>query len=52
MIALPVAGTSQALDTPCQGFAVDSTGAQFAETGGTWAQATPANAAAAACWSH
>ena len=52
VIALPVAGSSQANDTPCQGFAVDSTGAQFAETGGAWAPATPANASAANCWAH
>ena len=52
VIALPVAGTSQANDTPCQGFAVDSTGAQFAETGGAWAAANPANASAASCWSN
>jgi type IV pilus assembly protein PilE len=51
VIALPVAGSSQALDT-CQGFAVDSTGTQYAETGGAWAQAIPANAAAAQCWSQ
>jgi type IV pilus assembly protein PilE len=52
VIALPVAGSSQAKDTPCQGFAVDSTGAQFAETGGAWALAIPANASAADCWAH
>ena len=52
IVAVPVAGSSQANDTPCQGFAVDSTGAQFAETGGAWAPATPANASAADCWSH
>jgi type IV pilus assembly protein PilE len=52
VIAVPVAGSSQANDTPCQGFAVDSTGAQFAETGGTWAPANPANASAADCWAH
>jgi type IV pilus assembly protein PilE len=52
VIALPVAGKSQALDTACQGFAVDSTGAQFAETGGVWLPVTPANAAASNCWSN
>jgi type IV pilus assembly protein PilE len=51
VIALPVAGSSQALDT-CQGFAVDSTGTQYAETGGAWAQNIPANASAAQCWSQ
>jgi len=51
-IALPIAGTSQAQDTACQGFAVDSTGVQWAETGGAWAQNIPANAAAALCWSN
>jgi type IV pilus assembly protein PilE len=52
IIVLPVAGKSQALDTACQGFAVDSTGEQWAETGGAWLQNTPANASAAACWSN
>jgi type IV pilus assembly protein PilE len=52
IIVLPVAGKSQALDTPCQGFAVDSTGQQWAETGGAWLQNTPANTAAATCWSN
>lgn len=52
IIALPEAGTSQASDTACQGFAVDSTGTQYTETGGAWVQATPANAAAALCWSQ
>jgi type IV pilus assembly protein PilE len=51
-IALPIAGTSQAQDTACQGFAVDSTGMQWAETGGAWAQAVPANAAASLCWTN
>jgi len=50
-IALPVAGSSQVND-PCQGFAVDSTGAQYAETGGAWALAIPANSGAASCWSN
>jgi hypothetical protein len=45
--AIPVAGTSQAKDTPCQYFAVDNTGTQFstdtaAGTGGTTTTAT--------CW--
>jgi type IV pilus assembly protein PilE len=52
VIAVPVPGSSQSNDTACQGFAVDSTGAQFAEAGGAWAPANPANAAAAACWAH
>jgi type IV pilus assembly protein PilE len=52
IIILPVPGSSQANDTPCQGFAVDSTGAQFAETGGVWTQNLPANASAAYCWSN
>jgi type IV pilus assembly protein PilE len=52
IIVLPVAGSSQALDTACQGFAVDSVGAQYAKTAAGWLQATPANASAAACWSN
>jgi type IV pilus assembly protein PilE len=52
IIVLPVPGGSQTKDTPCQGFAVDSTGEQWAETGGAWIQNTPANASAAACWSN
>jgi len=46
IIALPVAGGSQAQDA-CQAFAVDSTGAQFAEQGGAYSAA-----AAAYCWSN
>jgi type IV pilus assembly protein PilE len=52
IIVLPVPGSSQSQDTPCQGFAVDSTGAQYAETGGAWLLAIPANSSAAACWSN
>jgi len=51
-IVLPVPGTSQALDAPCPGFALDSTGEQWTQIGGAWVQNTPANAAAAACWSN
>lgn len=49
---LPVAGMSQAQDTACQGFAIDSTGEQWAKVGGAWVQNTPANGNAAACWSN
>jgi type IV pilus assembly protein PilE len=52
IIVLPVPGGSQSSDTPCQGFAVDSTGAQYAETGGAWSLAIPANGSAAYCWSN
>ena len=47
IIALPVAGTSQANDAACTAFAVDSTGAQFAQTGGAYTAA-----AAAYCWAN
>jgi len=52
VIALPVPGSSQANDAACQGFAVDSTGAQFADTPGGWLVATTANPTAAYCWSN
>jgi type IV pilus assembly protein PilE len=51
VIVLPVPGTSQAQDTACQGFAVDSTGEQWAKVGGAWVQNTP-GASAAVCWSN
>jgi type IV pilus assembly protein PilE len=47
IIAQPVPGSSQVKDTACQAFAVDSTGAQFAEAGGAYTAA-----AAAYCWSN
>jgi len=50
IIILPLPGSSQVNDTACQGFAVDSTGAQYAETGGAWN--TTAVASGAYCWSN
>lgn len=47
IIALPVAGQSQAKDTLCTAFAVDSTGAQFASAGAGYTAA-----AAAYCWAN
>jgi len=42
LTATPVAGTSQAADTQCTSFSVDSTGAQFSTGTYTWQQ----------CWSQ
>jgi len=50
VIATPV-GT-QVNDTACQGFAVDSTGAQYADTPGGWLLSSTANPTAAYCWSN
>jgi type IV pilus assembly protein PilE len=47
VIALPVAGLSQAKDTACTAFAVDSTGAQFAAAGAGYTAA-----AQAYCWAN